>query len=196
MAAQTMSQRSGSHAWMVFVVTAIALLIGWGLKGFTEGQTREIAQGGVTATLPAGWVVENAQGGPLGGGQTSIGLVFTARDPLDPATRYLVTTLPASPETDLAAAAALRNLQRAQDNTAYRVLEQTPVTLKGRDGYRVTFAYVFAGRVDEVPVVYQGIDYYFVDGDATIIVTLETTQSLEDALGAFQDFAAEVGLGG
>jgi hypothetical protein len=75
------------------------------------------------------------------------------------------------------------------------VLEQTPVTLSGRDGYRVTFAFVDAGQVNQVPVVYQGVDYYFVEGDRTIVVTLETTRSLDEELAAFQDFVSEVGLG-
>ncbi len=195
MAAQAMTNRSSSQTWMVIAVTAIALLIGWGIKNFTEGQTRAVTESGISAVVPAGWLVEAAGTGPLSSGQGSEGLAFAVRDPLNPDTRYLVTTLPASPDGDLSDAAAIRNLQRAQDNTAYRVLEQTPVTLSGRDGYRVTFAYVDAAQVDQVPVVYQGVDYYFAEGDRTIVVTLETTHALDDELDAFQDFAAEVGLG-
>jgi hypothetical protein len=91
--------------------------------------------------------------------------------------------------------ASIRNLERAQHLTAYRVLEQTPVTLSGRSAYRVTFAYVDASRVDAAPVVYQGVDYYFAEGDRTIVVTLETARSLDEALISFRGFAAGVGLG-
>lgn len=195
MSAQTMTMRSNTQTWLVFAVTAIALLIGWGLMRFTLGQTRAVDVEGVSAAVPAGWTVEQPQTGPLAGGPEVAGLVFTARDPLTPGTRYLVSSLPAAPDTDLASTAAVRNLQRAQDNTAYRVLDQTPINLSGREGYRVTFAYVDASQADQAPVVYQGVDYYFAEGDRTLVISLETRDSLEDALPAFRDFAAGVGLG-
>jgi len=195
MTAQTMTPRSSSQTWVVFAATAIALLIGWGLMNFVTGMTRPVTVDGVSTAIPSGWVIEQPTTGPLTTGPKVAGLVFTARDPLDPETRYLVSSLPASPDTDLGATAAIRNLQRAQDLTAYRVLEQTPVTLSGRDGYRVSFAYVDASQADRVPVVYEGVEYYFAEGDQTIVVTLESARTIEDALAAFQDFAAEVGLG-
>lgn len=195
MTAQTMTSRSSSQTLYVFAATAIALLIGWGLMSYVTGNTRPVTLDGVSAAVPSGWVIEQPTTGPLNTGSEVAGLVFTARDPLDPETRYLVSSLPASPDTDLGATTAIRNLQRAQDLTAYRVLEQTPVSLSGRDGYRVSFAYVDASQADRVPVVYEGVDYYFAEGDHTIVVTLETARSIEDALGAFQAFAAEVGLG-
>jgi hypothetical protein len=188
------NNRSNTAAWLVLAVTAVALIIGWGLRSFAQGRTRSVTEDGLSATVPAGWLVVPAESGPLGD-EGGTGLVFTASDPLDPSTRYLVTSLPASPDADLAAAASIRNLDRAQDNTAYRVLEQTPVTLKGRDGYRVTFAFVDASQVDAVPVVYEGVDYYFIEDGQTLIVTLETSDPLEEALAAFQDFAAGVTLG-
>lgn len=195
MTAQTMTTRSSSQTWTVFAVTAIALLIGWGLMNFETGKTRPVALGGVSAAVPSGWVIEQPNTGPLSTGSEAVGLVFTARDPLNPETRYFVSSLPAAPDTDLGATAAFRNLQRAQDLTAYRVIGQNPVSLSGRDGYRVSFAYVDASQVDRVPVVYEGVEYYFAEGDRTIVVSLETARSIEDALDAFQAFAAEVGLG-
>ena len=195
MAAQTMTMKSTGQTRIVIAFTVIALLVGWGVKSFVEGQTRPVTQGGISAEVPSGWQVDTDESGPLSGGSQSTGLVFTARDPLAPETRYLVSSLPGSPEGDLATTAAIRNLQRAQSQTAYRVLEQTPVTLEGRAGYRVTFAYVDAGRIDQVPVVYEGVEYYFAEGDRTIVVTLETTLALEEAIDGFRDFASEVGLG-
>jgi hypothetical protein len=195
MTAQIMVQRSNTQTLVVVVATAIALLIGWGLKGFVEGQTRDVTVEGIRAAVPAGWLVEQSSSSLLTGGPENTGLVFTAQDPLDPETRYLVSALPAAPDSDLAATAAFRNLQRAQDNLAYRMFEQTLVSLEGRDGYRVNFAFVDATRVDRAPVVYHGVDYYFAEGDQTIVITLETTRPLETALTAFRDFAAGVGLG-
>jgi hypothetical protein len=195
MTAQTMQKTSSTPVWFVVVVTLIALLLGWGLKSFTEGGTRAVSEGGISASVPAGWLVNANDAGPLTSGQTETGLVFSSWDPLDPGTRYYVSLLPGGAQDDLAAAAAIRNLSRAQHLTAYRVLERTPVTLKGRAGYRVSFAYVNASDPGEAPVVYEGVDYYFADGDQIIVATLETTGAVEESLDAFRDFAAGAGNG-
>ena len=57
MTAMTITNKSNTSAWLVLAVTAVALLIGWGLKGFAEGRTRAISEGGFSATVPAGWLV-------------------------------------------------------------------------------------------------------------------------------------------
>lgn len=187
-------QKSNTSIWYVFGLTAIALILGWGMKTAAEGRTRELAEGGVTASLPDQWLVESASAGPLSG-TADPHKVFTAWNPLDPGTRYSVSLLPPGGEADLATTASVRNLQQAQGLTAFRILDQTPVSLKGRDGYRVTFAYVDASDNGAVPVVYQGLDYYFQDGDQVIVVTLETSHDIETAAARFRDFAAGVTLG-
>ena len=195
MTAQTMRNTSNLSVWFVVAATSLALILGWGLKSFVEGGTRTVSEGGLTAAVPSGWIVNVNRDGPLSTEHSAAGLVFSSWNPLDPGTRYHLSLLPGGDQVDMASTAAIRNLSRAQNLTAYRVLEQTPVTLKGRDGYRVSFAYVDASDPGAVPVVYQGVDYYFAEGDQVIVATLETTGPLDEALDAFRDFAAGAGKG-
>lgn len=194
MAASAAYRKSNSSVWLVIALAAVALIAGWGLKSFTEGRTRAVSSGGVTASLPDRWLVDAASAGPLGGSSDPTH-VFTSWDPLDPSTRYSVSLLPAGDDTDLASFATLRNLQRAQTLSSYRVLEQTPVTLKGRDGYKVTFAFVDSSAMNQAPTVFQGVDYYFGEGGQVLVATLETSHDFDSVVTRFQDFAAGVHLG-
>jgi hypothetical protein len=187
------ANHSNQSMWFVFALTTLALLAGWGFRGWLTGQTRPVEAGGVTADLPAGWVVEDSSSGSLGGDDPA--RAFSAWNPLSPGTTYTVRVLPGSAEVDLASVASVQNLQRAQSATAYRTLEQTYVTLHGQAGYRVTFAFVDGSEAAKAPVVVNGVDYYFASGDAVLVISLETDGALGDALGVFQDFAASVSLG-
>lgn len=195
MTAATLESKSTGSVWFVVGLTIVALILGWGVKTSTEGRGRSFSASGVTAMLPAQWLVETAGAGPLNGDSLEPGEVFNAWNPMDPATRYSTSLLPSGADVGLATAAALRNLQRAQSLTAYRVIEQTPVELSGRSGYRVTFAFVDATALDAVPVVFQGIDYYFPADGQVIVVTLETSHDFETAAVSFREFAAGVELG-
>ena len=189
------SSANNRSQWLVIALTVIALLVGWGVRTSTEGATRAVSEGGIQAELPASWTVETPGAGTIGESPADPNLVMIGSDPLDPGTRYSVSLYPEGSAADLSAVAAIRNLQRAQYLTAYRVLEQTPVTVDGRDGYRVSFAYVDASEADKTPVVFEGVDYYFPDGEHAIVATLETRNGLEDALTAFQEFAAALHMG-
>ncbi len=196
MAITVSNENAGRSQWLVLGLTVIALLLGLTLKSAAAGQTREVTSGGVTVGLPTKWVVETFGTGILETGTTDPTRVLASWDPLDPGTRYLVSLMPVDAESSLATAAWARNLQRAQALSSYRVLEQTPVTLKGRDGYKVAFAYVDASALDRPPVVYLGTDYYFLEGDQVLVVTLETHHDYEAALVNFRDFAVAVSMGG
>ncbi|NJN44066.1 MAG: hypothetical protein HC806_04600 [Anaerolineae bacterium] len=79
----------------------------------------------------------------------------------------------------------------------YRVISETPILVNGRDGYKVSFAYVDPGNVGEVPEVIQGIDYYFSNGDQTLIITLEIDDgNPEEHLSDFLRFVETVEIGG
>ena len=195
MTTATTSANTDRSEWIVIGMTIIALLLGYMLKTATLGQTRTVTAGEMTVELPAKWVVETASTGLIGNSQSDHSKVLTAWDPLDPGTRYAVSSLPGGDSADLATMASLRNLQRAQSLSAYRVLEQTEVTLKGREGYKVSFAYVDASAKDRPPVVYLGVDYFFPDGEHVIVATLETYHDYPSALAKFQDFAAALTMG-
>lgn len=167
------------------VITVIALLLGWGLKTYVEGQTRPITVQTLTAAVPAGWIVrENTTTAnatpsddpfqmehPDSG--TSPNLVFTAWNPLHPEQHYSASLYPGGENTPLPDTASVRTLDRGTTLKLYRILEETPIVVNGRDGYKVTFAYVDAGDATEVPTVIQGVDYYFAQGEQTLVVTLE-----------------------
>ncbi|HNB52136.1 MAG TPA: hypothetical protein PK530_09345, partial [Anaerolineales bacterium] len=62
--------------------------------------------------------------------------------------------------------------------------------------YKVTFAYVDPGNTDKLPTVIQGIDYYFAQGDQTLVATLEIDNgSPADYLPAFLKFVETVQIG-
>ncbi len=196
------TDKSVQSAWFVFAMTTVALIIGWGLKTSVErGQTRAYEDGKLSARVPLRWLVEQSGEAALssetGAASTedASGLVLTTWDPLKPATRYTVRLLPGNAESDLGSAAALQNLQRAQTVTAYRTLTQSLVTLDGRAGYKVTFAYVDASALDQAPVVIQGVDYYFVQASYVVVISLETDGALDSALANFQAFALSITIG-
>lgn len=174
--------------WLVIGLTALALLAGWTLRSTTLSRTRPVEENGLLVQIPDHWVVETAGGGL--NGQQSGRPALSAWDPLSPGTRYLATLLPAQADASLATVASFHNLQRAQSETAYRILEQTPVTLDGREGYRVLYAFVDASETGEIPVIYRGVDYYFFDGDDVIVATLETRHDFDAELNSFRSFAA------
>lgn len=179
--------------WLVIGLTALALLAGLALRSTALSRTRTVEENGFLVQIPDQWVVEYASGGL--NGQQAVRPALTAWDPLSPGTRYLATLLPAQDDASLATVASFHNLQRAQTETAYRVLEQTPATLGGREGYRVLFAFVDASAPGEIPVLFQGADYYFFEGDSVIVATLETRHDFEKEFIPFKSFAASAQSG-
>jgi hypothetical protein len=182
--------------WLVIATTAAALLLGLALKASVLGQTRGISEGGVQAEVPVRWVVETVTNSVIGGNEAFANRVFSTWDPLAPGTRYIVNAIPSDRAMDLATSASLWNLEQAQNHTAYRVTDQTPVTINGRNGYKVVFAYVDAAAQDRVPVVYEGTAYFFEETEHVLVVSLETYHNHVEALEEFRDFAVSVQLGG
>ena len=189
-------------------VTVIALLLGWGLKTYVEGQTRAITARGVTAEVPAGWIVrENNPGSTttptddpfqIANPDTTQNpnLIFTTWNPLHPEREYSVSRYPGGDTTTFPATAAVRTLNRGTSLRLYRILEETPILVSGRDGYKVTFAYVNPGAANTLPLVIQGVDYYFAQGDQTLVITLEVSNgSPSDHLVHFLRFAQTVAAG-
>lgn len=174
-------QRRRTSSTFITAVTLLALLLGWGLKTYTQNQTRSVSHRGVTAEVPAGWLVETQEtiaaqtDDPFQmenpGGSADPNLVFTARNPLHPERVYSVSLYPGG--VDLPSTAAIRALNQGQDLRLYRVIDESPILVNGREGYKVSYAYVNPGDIGDIPVVIQGIDYYFTSGDQTLVITLE-----------------------
>jgi hypothetical protein len=195
MSAATFEQTRRQASTLTTVITVLALLLGWGLKMYVEGQTRPISVQGFTAHVPAGWIVRE---------NTSTANPAASDDPFQmehpdsstsPNRHYSVSQYPGG-DTTFAATASIRTLNRGSSLKLYRILEETPILVNGRDGYKVTFAYVDPGDATEVPTVIQGVDYYFTQGDQTLVITLEVdNDSPTDHLADFLQFVETVEIG-
>jgi hypothetical protein len=88
--------------------------------------------------------------------------------------------------------ASFHSIDRAQNLSTVRVLDQQDVTVNGHNGYKVTYAFVDADsdltRAD-VPVVVRGVDYFFVAGDHAVVVTYQASEDNYEAdFGRFRSF--------
>ncbi|MCB9136521.1 MAG: hypothetical protein H6636_13935 [Anaerolineales bacterium] len=189
------------------VITVIALLLGWGLKTYVQGQTRAVTVHEVRAQVPAGWIVQ--ENDPVTNipsddpfqmkhpePSQNLNLVFTAWNPLHAERHYSVSLYPGGEGTALPDIASVRTLNRGTSLRLYRTLEGTPILVHGRDGYKVTFAYVDAGAPGQVPTVIQGVDYYFAEGEQTVVITLEVDNGAPtDSLPEFLNFVQSVEIG-
>jgi hypothetical protein len=107
-------------------------------------------------------------------------------------TTYQLEMLPVASGATAADVASLYSATRARDLNTVRVLDQQDVTVNGKNGYKVTYAYVDASsdltRVD-VPVVVRGADYFFVAGDHAVVVTYHASEDNYTAdFGRFRRF--------
>ena len=163
-------------ATLTALITVLALIIGWGIKTGVENASREVSNRGLSGSVPSGWLVNSPDSGAgmLQIDEQDPTLAFAANNPLDISTRYAASLLPSGSDTTLVTAATARNLQRGQKLNLYRVTDTTPVSVAGREGYRVQFAYVVPGDPGSVPTVITGADYYFEEGSQLLVVTLET----------------------
>jgi hypothetical protein len=165
---------------LVLVITFIAMALGWGVKTAVQDQTRSFSSQGVTAELPAGWLVQEGTGD----------LIFVARNPQAMDQRYRVQLF--AGDTDLANAASSQNDGRSQRDDSFRVLDETPIVVDGQDGYKVSYAYIDAEE-SGMPSVIEGVDYYFPSGDATLLISFESDhEDFAETFAQFQQFRASV----
>jgi hypothetical protein len=187
MTTATSSQRSLGDRysdWAVIVVTLVAVLLGWLLMSNVQSRSVPFDSGGVKGQMPAGWVTDLAEAGivlqtsELGGSGFS--------------TTYQLEVLPVAGDTGPADVASFHSIDRAQNLSTVRVLDQQDVTVNGQNGYKVTYAFVDADsdltRAD-VPVVVRGVDYFFVAGDHAVVVTYQASEDNYEAdFGRFRSF--------
>ena len=150
----------------VIVVAAVALMAGAWLKSSVEARATTFSSGEIAAQVPAGWLRATSARGE----------VLRVSHPASSgfATTYVIETEPVTREATAEGIVGLLSLRRAQQWTAYRVLDQQPVTVDGRDAYRVSFVYVESDpnltRAD-LPSVVRGEDYVFIQGVRAIVVS-------------------------
>jgi hypothetical protein len=162
--------RSSTHErlaeFAAIAAVVIALALGWVLKTSVEGRRVPFQGEGISAQVPEGWLRAVGQRGEI------LRVVNPASAGFP--TMYAINVQPTAPETTPAEAASLLTLQRGQQLTAYRLLEQSPVTVNGHSAYRIAYAYV---EVDanvthaDLPVVVQAEDFVFVQDGRSIVVS-------------------------
>jgi len=170
--------------WAVIVVSLVAVLLGWLLMSSVQSRSVAFDSGGVKGQMPAGWVTDLAEAGvvlhttELGGSGFS--------------TAYQLEVVPVAGDASPADVASFYSINRAQNLSTVRVLDQQDVTVNGQNGYKVTYAFVDADsdltRAD-VPVVVRGVDYFFVVGDHAVVVTYHANEDNYEAdFGRFRRF--------
>ncbi len=172
----------------VIAVTVLALLLGWALKSAVEARAVPFEAAGIAAEVPAGWL-------RVTGGENEL---LRATNPASAGfgTTYVIETRPVAAGTTEAQVAGLLALSRGQVLTGYRVLDQQPVTVDGRAGYRVAFVYVESNpdlTHNELPQVVRGVDFIYLAGERAVVLTYHADQSVYEAdYGRFRQFLNSV----
>jgi hypothetical protein len=162
----------------VIAVTALALLLGWALKSVVEARALPFEAAGVTAEVPSAWL-------RLSGSDSETELL-RATNPASAGfgTTYIIDTPPVAAGATEAQVAGLLALSRGQTLTGYRVHDQQPVTVDGRNAYRVAFVYVESNpdlTHNELPQVVRGVDFIFLAGERAVVVTYAADQAVYEA---------------
>ena len=166
----------------VGIVTLAALLLGVMLKSSVENRSQHFESKGISAAVPSSWIIEKGAGS----------LILVSWDPFVPDIRYSVSLESNDNNQPLMDVAARRSIILGNVLEAYRVLDETPIIRRGREGYKVTYAFIDTGAPD-LPVVLQGVDYYFQADDKAMIITLQAQErDYEEALLRFESFLDSV----
>lgn len=169
-------------ALIVGIVTLVALFLGGILKSSVENRSQLVERKGISASLPTSWVVEEGAGN----------LVFVSWDPFVPDVRYSISLETSGGAQSLAESAAQRSAILGKVLESFRVLDETPIIRRGREGYKVTYAFIDTNEPG-LPVVLQGVDYYFpIEGGAIIISLQAHERQYDEALLRFESFLDSV----
>ena len=182
--------------WAVIGVLIVALLLGWALMLVVQGQRATFADAdtGLTLRYPKGWMQKSDDR-----------LLFQAADPSSSEfkTTYQVRVQPidasGSVTSTLAAALNRASLARAQEGTAYRMLDlKEGKAVNRRPTMEATYVYV-VDSVDffsqQLPVVVMGLDIAVAEGDqAYLFSLLASKDSFPEAERAFRRFVARAEL--
>jgi hypothetical protein len=175
--------------WIVCALTVLALLLGTDLQNMVENQTHLLDHAGVTAQLPAGWLVQE--------GLASEQTVFTARDPFTTNLSYTASLVPTTEGIKPSDLAFTFNLQHGQDLSLFRTIDQSQEKVNGKDTLRVHYAYVDPKSQTTLPVVVEGVEYIFLSQPKALIVAVEANSSqFSSALPAFMRFLGTVNYRG
>ena len=170
--------------WLVVAITLTALLAGWFYKSSVENRSVLLESQAIYAETPQGWLSLAPQGNEILHVSDLMSSGF--------GTTYIVQRIPVEAGSGFGQAASLLTLQRGQQLTAYRVLDQQPVTVYGQAAYELSYVFVESDpnlTHDKYPNIVLGLDYIYLAGDHVVVVTYwAEEQTYEYDLGRFQRF--------
>jgi hypothetical protein len=181
---KTFSPSEHFSDWLVVAITLVALLAGWFFKSSVENRSVLLESQAIYAETPQGWHVSAPEGNE----------VLHVSDPMSSGfgTTYTVQHIPIEADSGIGQAASLLTLQRGQQLTAYRVLDQKPVTVFGQSAYELSYVFVESDpnlTHDKFPNIVRGLDTIYLAGDHVVVVTYwAEKQTYEYDLGRFQRF--------
>lgn len=157
---------------LVVVITAIALIVAWGVKAGAESRAVHIAIDGFAASYSHNWIREESFSPEI----------LRIVDPASGA-RFPTTIVVSTAQGDGDAEQVIRALHhdRTLRKEMYQILGSTAVRLQAWDVYRSEFAYVYASPDllnPTVPVVVHGVDHILPQG--TFVVTCLADESVYD----------------
>jgi len=142
---------------LVVILVIVALLLGWAVKGWVEGQTGSFTSedGSISLRYPARWLGQVDKNALLAVSDVRQQGVFKPTFSLS--TREMNPDFPLT-QNDLL---VTLSLAKAEELTAYRVLSVDPATVDGQTASTMTYAYVAepAGAPQNaIPAVVQAVD--------------------------------------
>jgi hypothetical protein len=170
--------------WSVIAVTVVALLVGWLIKNSVESRSVPFEASGISAQTPQGWLMTRTQGNEI--------LHVTNPFSSGFGSTYILQNIPVASDATVGQAASMLTLQRGQALTAFRVLDQKPVTVFGRAAYEISYVFIESNpdlTHNENPNVVRGLDYIFMNGDHAVTATFWAEEkSFDSDLGRFHQF--------
>jgi hypothetical protein len=177
---------------LVVALVIVALLLGWAIKGWVQGQmvTYTTDDGAVSLSYPDRWLEQSdkealvAASDVRGAGAFKPSFSLRTRE-MDP--DYPLT------ENDLLVALSL---ERAENLTAYRAVSVEEGVVGGLEASKVTYAYVaepVGGLQASVPVVVQAVDWVVIhEGKAYILTFAAMADQFAEQDGVFSSILASV----
>jgi hypothetical protein len=183
---QARLRREGLTEWLVIGLVILALVAGWALKVFIQGQTATFASEALSVRYPVDWLLERDE-------ET----LLTVRDPDSPSTfkttfsvrveplekpeerEYIfkvegvdASVKPLGQVMGLNAAIMSRNKELKE----YNILSTEETTLMGQEALAIQYAYVDSPRAGwatgaSLPVVVQAVDTVTIKGDQVYVFT-------------------------
>jgi hypothetical protein len=173
---------------------ALALLLGWGVKVWAEGQKAAStnAAAGLTVYYPKGWLLREGAD-----------LAFAAVDPTSGEfpTTYQVHVVPIAAAGQVTPTLSLllnnASLDRAQEGAAYRLYDLVQgEDIGGQPAMEANYAYVAESSdlfTQRLPVVVEGLDVAIARGDqAYLFSLLAAKESFQAAVPRFREFVRSV----